>query len=71
MEQNYNLLAEFTTTMGRIKHRKLTGLSGVNQRRIAKAIRRAIGVGLLPSTHWHPEILRQRQILELQRGRFK
>lgn len=45
------------TPMGRIKHRKETGLRAVNQRKIAKAIRRAIGMGLHPSVHKHPEVL--------------
>lgn len=35
-----------------------TGLRPVNQRRVAKAIRRAIGIGLMPSVHKHPELLR-------------
>lgn len=43
--------------MGRIKHSSETGLRPVNQRKIAKAIRRAIGLGLMPSVHKHPEIL--------------
>ncbi|KAF8422674.1 ribosomal protein S18, partial [Tirmania nivea] len=55
--KNFNLLSEYTTEMGRIKHRSETGLRGVNQRKIAKAIRRAVGIGLLPSTHKHPELL--------------
>jgi small subunit ribosomal protein S18 len=50
-------MTEYMTTMGRIKHSNETGLRAVNQRRIAKAIRRAIGMGLMPSVHKHPEIL--------------
>ncbi|KAF8459385.1 hypothetical protein BGX38DRAFT_1264319 [Terfezia claveryi] len=57
--KNFNLLSEYTTEMGRIKHRSETGLRGVNQRKIAKAIRRAVGIGLLPSTHKHPELLKK------------
>jgi len=45
------------TPMGRIMHSKDTGLRPVNQRRMAKAIRRAIGTGIHPSVHRHPEIL--------------
>lgn len=45
------------TPMGRIKHSRETGLRNVNQRKIAKAIRRGIGLGLLPSVHLHPEFL--------------
>jgi len=40
-------------------HSKETGLRPVNQRRIAKAIRRTIGMGLMPSVHRHPEILQK------------
>ena len=43
--------------MGRIKHPRETGLGNVNQRRLAKAIRRSIGMGLMPSVHNHPEVL--------------
>ncbi|KAL2866372.1 mitochondrial 37S ribosomal protein bS18m [Aspergillus lucknowensis] len=55
--KNFSIMSEYMTQMGRIKHRKETGLSGVNQRKIAKAIRRAVGLGLMPSVHRHPEIL--------------
>ena len=51
------MMSEYMTTMGRIKHRRETGLRAVNQRKIAKAIRRAVGMGLLPSVHEHPEVL--------------
>jgi small subunit ribosomal protein S18 len=53
------MLAEFTSTMGRMKHSKETGLRPVNQRKLAKAVRRAIGMGFHPSVHAHPEILRR------------
>ena len=51
------MMSEYMTPMGRIKHRRETGLRAVNQRKIAKAIRRAVGMGLLPSVHEHPEVL--------------
>jgi len=51
------MMSEYMTSMGRIRHRKDTGLRAVNQRKIAKAIRRAVGMGLLPSVHKHPEML--------------
>lgn len=54
-------MSEYVTDMGRIKHRSETGLRPVNQRRMAKAIRRAIGMGLIPGVHRHPEILRAEQ----------
>ena len=50
-------MSEYMTEMGRIRHRSATGLRPVNQRKIAKAIRRAIGIGLMPSVHRHPEII--------------
>lgn len=51
------MMSEYTTNMGRIRNRRDTGLRAVNQRKIAKAIRRAVGMGLLPSVHEHPEVL--------------
>ncbi|TLS27333.1 hypothetical protein PpBr36_04687 [Pyricularia pennisetigena] len=58
--QNFSMISEFMTPMGRIKHSKETCLRPVNQRKIAKAIRRAVGLGLHPSVHHHPELLRTR-----------
>ncbi|KUI55470.1 37S ribosomal protein RSM18, mitochondrial [Cytospora mali] len=55
--RNFSIISEFMTSMGRIKHSKETGLRPVNQRKMAKAIRRAIGMGIHPSTHRHPMIL--------------
>ena len=51
------MMSEYVTEMGRIKHNRDTGLRPVNQRRMAKAVRRAIGLGLMSSVHRHPEIL--------------
>ena len=51
------MISEFMTSMGMIKHSKHTGLRPVNQRKMAKAIRRAIGLGIHPSVHRHPELL--------------
>jgi len=55
--KNFALLSQFVTETGRIKGSKDTGLRPVNQRRIAKAVRRAVGLGLMPSVYKHPEIL--------------
>ncbi|KAH8671295.1 ribosomal protein S18 [Xylariales sp. PMI_506] len=57
MYRNFSFISEYTTLSGRIKHRRLTGLRPVNQRKVAKAIRRAIGMGIHPSIHKHPELL--------------
>ena len=51
------LLSQFVTETGRIKHSKLTGLKPKNQRKLAKAVRRAIGTGLMPSVHKHPQVI--------------
>ncbi|MCJ1270684.1 hypothetical protein MMC22_010581 [Lobaria immixta] len=55
--KNPSIMWEYMAPMGNIKHRKQTRLRPVNQRRISKAIRRAIGMGLIPSVHPHPEML--------------
>ncbi|PYH84918.1 37S ribosomal protein S18 [Aspergillus uvarum CBS 121591] len=57
MYKNFSIMSEYMTPMGQIKHRNETGLRPVNQRKMAKAIRRAVGLGLMPSVHRHPEIL--------------
>jgi small subunit ribosomal protein S18 len=62
-------MSEYMTNMGRIKHRSQTGLRRVNQRKIAKAIRRAIAFGLMPSVHRHPEILAVEAKSRLDSGR--
>ncbi|POS83207.1 hypothetical protein EPUL_003011 [Erysiphe pulchra] len=55
--RNFSIMSEWMSPMGRIKPRKETALRPVNQRRIAKAIRRSIGIGIMPSVYRHPEIL--------------
>ncbi|KAI1483043.1 hypothetical protein K445DRAFT_321084 [Daldinia sp. EC12] len=57
MYRNFSVISEYMTTHGRIKRSVDTGLRPVNQRKMAKAVRRAIGLGLHPSVHHHPEIL--------------
>lgn len=53
-------MSEFMTPAGQIKPMRETGLRPRNQRRMAKAIRRVIGMGIHPSVHAHPEILKKR-----------
>ncbi|TEY59733.1 hypothetical protein BOTCAL_0187g00070 [Botryotinia calthae] len=55
--KNFSIMSEYVTPMGRIRGSKETGLRPVNQRKIAKAIRRSIGLGMMPSVHRHPEVL--------------
>ena len=52
-------MADFVTEMGRIRPRTETGLRAVNQRKMAKAVKRAVALGLMPSVHKHPEILKR------------
>jgi len=61
-------MSEYMTPMGRIRHSNETGLRPKNQRRIAKAIRRSIGMGMMPSVHRHPEILQKNAARNEQRG---
>lgn len=56
--QNFSIMSEYITPMGRIRHSNDTGLRPVNQRKMAKAIRRAMGMGLMPGVHRHPELLK-------------
>lgn len=57
--KNFSIMSEYVTEMGRIRHSSETGLRPVNQRKIAKAIRRAVALGLMPSVHRHPEVLKR------------
>ncbi|KAM7204151.1 hypothetical protein V8F33_001786 [Rhypophila sp. PSN 637] len=58
--RNFTFISEHMTSYGRILHSNKTGLSPVNQRKMAKTIRRAIGLGIHPSVHFHPELLKIR-----------
>lgn len=58
--QNFSMIAQYTTRAGFIKHSSETGLRAKNQRKMAKAIRRMIGMGMYPSVHHHPEIILKR-----------
>jgi len=49
--KNIALLSEFVTGMGKIKSRHLTGLNNIHQRRVARLIKRARAMGLMPYTH--------------------
>ncbi|OTA04444.1 hypothetical protein A9Z42_0050330 [Trichoderma parareesei] len=55
---NFSLIQEFTSTSGQITHSSGTSLRPVNQRKIAKMIRRVQGMGLYPTIHAHPEMIR-------------
>lgn len=58
--KNFSMMSEFMSEIGRIKHGRDTGFRAVNQRRMAKAVRRAIGIGIMPSVHKHPELFGDR-----------
>ncbi|KAK3672156.1 hypothetical protein LTR78_007909 [Recurvomyces mirabilis] len=68
--KNFSMMNEYVTEMGRIKHRNDTGLRPVNQRRMAKAVRRAIGSGvLMPSVYKHPELIKA-EMAQRSGGRY-
>ncbi|MCB0336669.1 MAG: 30S ribosomal protein S18, partial [Bdellovibrionales bacterium] len=46
--KDISLLSKFVSERGRILSRRMTGLTAYNQRKIAKAIKRAQSVGLMP-----------------------
>ncbi|OLL22104.1 37S ribosomal protein rsm18, mitochondrial [Neolecta irregularis DAH-3] len=54
--KNFALFASFTTELGRIRPASETGLSAKNQRKVAKAIRRARAAGILPHCHRNPNL---------------
>ncbi|KAK0387388.1 hypothetical protein NLU13_5700 [Sarocladium strictum] len=56
--KNFSLVRHFTSSAGQILHSRETKLRPVNQRKIAKMIRRVQGMGLYPSIHAHPEMIR-------------
>ncbi|KAK2603672.1 hypothetical protein QQS21_004145 [Conoideocrella luteorostrata] len=58
MYKNFSLVQEFTTSSGQIIHSAGTSLRPVNQRKIAKMIRRVQGMGIYPTIHDHPEMMR-------------
>ncbi|RDA88251.1 hypothetical protein CP532_0361 [Ophiocordyceps camponoti-leonardi (nom. inval.)] len=58
--QNFSLIQDFTSSSGQIQNPAVTGLRPVNQRKIAKMIRRVQGMGIYPTIHDHPELLRSR-----------
>ena len=46
--KNGAILSQFTTEMGRIQPRNVTGLTRKSQRYLGKAVRRARALGILP-----------------------
>lgn len=58
MIQNFSIIQEFTSTSGQITHSSGTCLRPVNQRKVAKMIRRVQGMGIYPTIHDHAEIIR-------------
>ncbi|KEY72029.1 hypothetical protein S7711_00048 [Stachybotrys chartarum IBT 7711] len=58
MYKNFCLIQDFTSPTGAIQPRSTTRLSLVNQRKVAKMIRRAQGMGIYPTIHDHPELIR-------------
>ncbi|KAF7543574.1 hypothetical protein G7046_g9972 [Stylonectria norvegica] len=59
MYKNFSLIEHFTTASGMINHSQLTRLRPVNQRKVAKMVRRVQGMGIYPTVHAHPEMIRE------------
>lgn len=57
--KNFAIISEFTKSSGQIISARETGLRPVNQRKIAKMVRRAQGMGIYPSIHKHPDMIRR------------
>ncbi|CAO3642025.1 unnamed protein product [Cunninghamella blakesleeana] len=49
--KNYRLLSHFVSDMGKILPREKTGLTAKNQRKLAKAVKRARAMGIMSSTN--------------------
>ncbi|KAI6784201.1 small subunit ribosomal protein S18 [Emericellopsis cladophorae] len=58
--KNFSMINEFVNSTNQILPGRINGLRAVNQRRVAKMVRRAIGMGLYPSTHQHPEMFNRK-----------
>jgi small subunit ribosomal protein S18 len=58
MYKNFNIIKEYINPVGQILPSSQTGLRPRNQRKMAKMVRRAMGMGIHPSVHGHPEIIR-------------
>ncbi|OAA61864.1 37S ribosomal protein [Niveomyces insectorum RCEF 264] len=67
--RNFALVSGLVNSMGRIYRGRVLGLRGVNQRRVARTVRRAIGAGLHPSVHKHPELLSS-QLAQMPKKNF-
>ncbi|ORX63210.1 ribosomal protein S18 [Hesseltinella vesiculosa] len=52
--KNYRLLSNFVSDIGKILPREKTGLTAKNQRKLAKAIKRARAMGLMSTTSKDP-----------------
>ena len=63
------MLSEFVSESGNIKHSEKTKLRPKNQRKMAKAIRRAVGMGIMSSVHAHPMIIDYRMAAAERTGR--
>lgn len=63
--KNIQLLSQFVSShTGRIYGRHITGLCGVKQRAIAKAIKKSQAMGFMSVTHKHPQFMKDPTILK-------
>ncbi|XP_056147091.1 28S ribosomal protein S18c, mitochondrial [Lampris incognitus] len=65
--KNVQLLSQFVSPhTGRIYGRHITGLCGVKQRQVSKAIKKAISMGFMSVTHKHPQFMRDPNICNIK-----
>ncbi|XP_071328213.1 small ribosomal subunit protein bS18m [Trachinotus anak] len=57
--KNIQLLSQFISPhTGRIYGRHITGLCGIKQKEVSKAIKKAHAMGFMSVTHKHPQLMR-------------
>ncbi|XP_013858258.1 small ribosomal subunit protein bS18m [Austrofundulus limnaeus] len=65
--KNVQLLSQFVSPhTGRIYGRHITGLCGVKQKQITKAIKKARSMGFMPVTNKHPQLMNDPQICDIK-----
>lgn len=58
--KNFAMLSEWVSETGRIRTIRELGVRRRSMRKLSKAVRRAVGLGIMPSVHRHPEMMRER-----------
>ncbi|KAG7499415.1 28S ribosomal protein S18c, mitochondrial [Solea senegalensis] len=65
--KNTQLLSQFVSPhTGRIYSRHITGLCGIKQKQVSKAIKKAQSMGFMSVTHKHPQFMRDPTIFNVK-----